>query len=263
MRRWLGLTGWMAFVGASCRPPSPRTLVSSRPDPRPRRSPGAGPRRALAPARAGRGLLVGRFDGFVPGWSSGRIPAAIRAVSWATIGPVRRLVDGIVAGALVATRWSSLNAGAMTGPGYIPVPAGDPIGQKSGHPRDRHPGSVSPRNVPNSPKAEPIRPPPPISEPVAVAPPATVSNVPFSEWSCAPETTCGHLAEQRLTWYCGREVSDVEIAPYWLKVVGTNLPTSDRAILTSFSRRDPGPAGDRPLNASGCLKPRTSSLEPA
>jgi nucleoid-associated protein YgaU len=143
-----------------------------------------------------------------------RLPGAIRTVGWATIGPVRRLIDGIVAGALIATIGLPANAGMMTGPGYVPVPAGDPAAGESAAPGSVQPGTPI---LPTQPLPIPA-----IDEPESVAPQVTVSNGP-SEVVVRPGDHMWALAERKLTLVLGREVSDTEIAPYWLKLVGTNL----------------------------------------
>jgi hypothetical protein len=143
-----------------------------------------------------------------------RLPAAVRAVGWVTIGPIRRLVDGVVVGALVATIGLPSTAIAMTGPGYIPVPAGDPTTNENTTPGSDPPGTLF---LPTEPVLVPQ-----IGEPESLAPQATASSEP-SEVIVRAGDHMWSLAAQQLTLARGREVSDTEIAPYWLKVVGTNL----------------------------------------
>lgn len=209
------LAGWLTFVGASIVGLHrlgnwfPLDLVLD-------------PGGLLEPALAAVMRVLGLAVGY---WLAGstvlylvgrvaRIPAAIRSVGWATIGPVRRLIDGLVAGALVAGVGLPSTAVAMTEPGYIPVPAGDPI--ETDHPPT---GSVVPGwlflPIPQTPVSA-------IADPGSAAPQATVPND-ASEVVVQPGDHMWSLAEQRLSLVLGREVSDVEIAPYWLKVVGTNL----------------------------------------
>src|SRR5687768_8909886 len=76
----------------------------------------------LEPAFAATFRLIGLSTGYWLAASTllyliGRasnLPKALRAVSWATIAPVRRLVDGMVAGALVVTVGLPAHAGTMT-----------------------------------------------------------------------------------------------------------------------------------------------------
>ena len=152
-----------------------------------------------------------------------RVPRAIRAVGWATIGPVRRLIDGVVAGALVATIGLPANAGAMLGSGYVPVPAGDPAPTATTQPPEVVPTHDSESIVPDT-LFLPIQPltNPPSGQPESIAPSVTVPNAP-TEILVRPGDHMWSLAEQRLALVRGREVSDVEIAPYWLQVVGANL----------------------------------------
>lgn len=143
-----------------------------------------------------------------------RLPAATRTVRWATIGPVRRLIDGLVAGALVASVGLPSTAIAMTGPGYIPVPAGDPIEMDNPPTGSVLPGSLF-LPIPQIPV-------PPVDDPGSLPPQAGVPNDP-SEVVVQPGDHMWSLAEKRLNLILGREASDTEIAPYWLKVIGTNL----------------------------------------
>src|SRR5688572_24004404 len=125
MRRWLALAGWLGFLGTSIAGLHrmgdwfPLDLIIQ-------------PGGLLEPALAAGLRLIGLLVAY---WLAGstalyligrlaRVPAAIRSVRWATIGPVRQLIDRIVSGALVATIGLPVSVGAMTDPGYLPVPAG-------------------------------------------------------------------------------------------------------------------------------------------
>jgi hypothetical protein len=215
VRRWLVLASWLAFVAASIAVLHrlgdwfPLDLIFDR----------GGP---LEPALAAAMRLTGLMAGY---WLAGstilyligraaRLPAAIRGVGWATLGPVRRLIDGMVAGALVASIGLPAAAVAMTGSGYIPVPAGDPV-------ETENPvaGSVLPGTLFLPTQQIPV---PQVDDPESAAPHATGSNGP-SEVVVQLGDHMWALAEQRLALVRGRDVSDTEIAPYWLKVVGINL----------------------------------------
>jgi hypothetical protein len=215
IRRWLVLVGWLVFVAASIAGLHrlgewfPLDLIFDRGSP-------------LEPALAAAVRLTGLVTGY---WLAGstilyligratRLPAAIRAVGWATIAPVRRLIDAVVAGALVASIGLPAAAVAITGPGYIPVPAGDPV-------ENENPavGSVLTGTL-FLPTQQILV--PQVDDPESVALQATVSNQ-SSEVVVQPGDHLWSLAEQQLTLVRGREVSDTEIAPYWLKVVGINL----------------------------------------
>jgi hypothetical protein len=169
---------------------------------------------------------------------AGKLPTAVRAVGWATIAPVRRLIDGIVAGALVVTVGLPAHAGTMTEPGYVPIPAGD---QMSADPAmAENPIIPGTGDWPLTPETEPSegrrragqRPLPPIANPGMATPGtadpgSTVLPAPASfeatEIVVRPGDHMWALAEQRLSAVRGRVVSDSEIAPYWLQVVAINL----------------------------------------
>jgi hypothetical protein len=224
MRRWLALACWLAFIAASIGGLHrlgewfPLDLILD----------GGGP---LEPALAAGFRLAGLVAGYWLAGSTilyviarvGRIPGAIRAVEWATVGPVRRLIDGMVAGALVATIGLPGNAGAMVSSGYVPVPAGDPAPTTTTSQVPEVPNPDSESVFPDA-MFLPIQatPDPPFDESPSIVPPLTVPNGP-TEIVVGPGDHMWSLAEQRLTVVRGRQVSDIEIAPYWLQVVGTNL----------------------------------------
>jgi hypothetical protein len=215
IRRWLVLVGWLVFVAASIA--GLHRLGNAFPlelilDP-------GGP---LEPTLAAVLRLAGLAVGY---WLAGstvlylmgraaRLPGAIRAVGWATIGPVRRLIDGVVAGAVVLSFGLPASAIAMTGPGYIPVPAGDPIETEA-----PVPGSFLPETLFLPTQQIPV---PEVGDPESVTPQTAVPNEP-TEVVVRAGDYMWSLAEQRLTQVLGRGVSDTEIAPYWLQVIGVNL----------------------------------------
>jgi hypothetical protein len=155
-----------------------------------------------------------------------RMPAAVRAISWATIGPVRRLVDGIVAGALVVTVGLPAHAGTMIEPSYVPIPAGDRASSDPATTENATPGIGL---WPPRPKAEnPTNPPNPLPPPMnpQTAGPDVIDadSVAATEIVVRPGDHMWALAEQRLSAVRGRAVSDPEIALYWTEVIGINLP---------------------------------------
>lgn len=145
---------------------------------------------------------------------AGRLPRAIRGVGWATIGPVRRLVDGLVAGALVVGVGLPATAIPVTEPGYIPIPAGDPNEAEVPVPESSLLGRVF---LPT----DPI-PMPPAGDPGSAAVPTTAPNEP-TEVVVESGDHLWSLAERRLTQIRGHEAADTEIALYWLRVIEVNL----------------------------------------
>jgi hypothetical protein len=215
IRRWLVLLGWLGFVAASIAGlhrlgnAFPLELVLD---------PGGPLEPTLAAVLRLAGLAVGYWLAvstvlYLIGRAV-RLPGAIRAVGWATIGPVRRLIDGVVAGALVVGVGLPATAIAMTGPGYIPVPAGDPIQTEVPVPESFLPGTLF---LPTH--QIPV---PEVGDPESAAPETTVPNEP-TEVVVKSGDHMWSLAKQRLSHFLGREASDTEVAPYWLKVVAMNL----------------------------------------
>jgi hypothetical protein len=213
IRRWLVLAGWMMFVAASIGGlhrlgnAFPLELVLD---------PGGPLEPTLAAVLRLAGLAVGYWLAvstvlYLIGRAA-RLPGAIRAVGWATIGPVRRLIDGVVAGAVMLS--VGLPASAMTEPGYIPVPAGDPIETEAPVPGSFLPGTLF---LPT--QQIPV---PEVGDPESVTPQTTVPNEP-TEVVVQPGDHMWSLAEQRLSHFLGREASDTEVAPYWLRFVAMNL----------------------------------------
>jgi len=236
MKRWLALAGWLAVIAVSIAwlhrlgQAFPPALIL---DP-------GGP---LEPALASALRLIGLTVGY---WLAGstllylmasvaRLPAAVRAVRWATIGPVRRLVDRIVAGALVATMSLPTAVGAMTVSGYVPIPAGDAVEIDPTRSDDAGLFDQVEDQFPTAPPEDPatlfvpVQPTdnrqadnPPPADPHAINPQITIT-IEAIEVVVRPGDHMWQLAEQRLVQVRGRAVTDSEIAPYWLKVVGTNL----------------------------------------
>ena len=240
-RRWLALACWLGFIAAALA--GLHRLGNSFP-------PGliVDPAGLFEPTLAAALRLAGLAVGYWLAASTvlyligrtARLAGAVRVLGWGTIGPVRRLIDRIVAGALVATIGLPAGVGAlparaenMTGPGYVPVPAGDP--QKLSETDLSVPGpSVGdgPRSDESvSPVPGPLLPPRlgPESEAPDAASPGRAADLAPRDRPTEVAVRLGDdmwkLAEQRLSTVRGREVSDIEIAPYWLRVVATNLAT--------------------------------------
>jgi hypothetical protein len=224
MRRWVILGGWLGFLGASIAGLHrigdwfPMDLILQ---------PGGLMEPALAAGLRLTGLLVaywlaGSTTLYLIGRAA-RVPAAIRSVRWATIGPVRHLIDRTLSGALVATIALPVSVGAMTDPGYVPVPAGDhapsaPVvaaEEDVPDPRSDAPGTSS-------------LPPPPVTPPLPTEsgttnPPAPGVAGVAGEIVVRPGDHMWSLAAERLASVRGRNVSDSETALYWLELIAVNL----------------------------------------
>jgi hypothetical protein len=216
--RRLGLVGWLGFLVASIAGlhrlgsafPLKLVLVPSGP---------------LEPTLAAAIRLAGLAAGYWLAASTvlyligraARLPRALRAIGWATIGPVRRLIDGVVAGAVVVSVGLPATA-ALIEPGYIPVPAGDPVGTEVPM-TESPPGPVVPGTLFLPIQQIPV---PEVGDPESVAPQTPVPTG-LTEVVVRSGDHMWSLAEQRLNLILGREASDAEIAPYWLQVVGVNL----------------------------------------
>lgn len=215
MRRWLALAGWLGFLGASIGGLHrigdwfPMDLITQ---------PGGPLEPALAASLRLTGLLVaywlaGSTTLYLIGRAA-RVPAAIRSVRWATIGPVRHLIDRILSGALVATIGLPVSVGAMTDPGYLPVPAGDRAPSA--------PVAVAEEVVP-IPRGS--LPPPPVTPPLPTESESTNPHAAgvAGEIVVRAGDHMWSLAEERLASVRGRTVSDSETALYWLEVIAVNL----------------------------------------
>ena len=222
MRRWLALLGWLGFVGVAIgalHRVGPSFPVDSIGDP-------GGP---LEPALAAAVRLAGLGVGY---WLAGStvfyfiglaagLPGAIRAIRWATIAPLRRLIDGVVTGALVASMGVPASAASSLAPGYVPLPAGD-------RPADATLTGID--NPPDIPVEEdpavptPSLPPNPV--PSVIGPPFTAHPLNGAEIQVVVRSGdhLWGLAERRLIEVQGRGVSDSEVALYWLTVIAANLP---------------------------------------
>jgi len=219
IKRWLVLTGWLVFVTGSIA--VLHSLGSTFP-----LELAFDPGGALEPALASVLRLAGLAVGYWLAISTalyligraGRLPGAIRAIGWATIGPIKRLIDGVAAGAVVVGFGFPATALAMTGQDYIPVPAGDPIETEVPIPESL-PGLAVPGTLflPTGPVPMSA-----VGDPDSEASYRAVPNEP-TEVVVKSGDHMWSLAEQRLIQVRGRRVSDTEIAPYWLQVIGVNL----------------------------------------
>jgi hypothetical protein len=234
-RRWLALACWVGFIAAALA--GLHRLGNSFPlgmivDPASPFEPTLAAALRLAGLAIGYWLAVSTMLYLIG--RTARLAGAVRVLGWGPIGPVRRLIDRIVAGALVATIGLPTGVGAlparaeqMTGPGYVPVPAGDPP-----TPWVTTPPTLDESVSPGSPLPGPLF--PPVPGPQAHDSQADTSSGTGPDLAPRDRPTevvvrlgddMWKLAKQRLSAVRGREVSDTELAPYWLKVVATNLAT--------------------------------------
>lgn len=121
-------------------------------------------------------------------------------LDWLSIGPIRRAVDTLMAGALVVTTMApgaalaadptsiSQPTAESIDPGYIPIPAGS------------------------------------VADDAPEPPPAPVEAAPVSETSVvvAPGDHLWKLSERHLENLLGRTPTDAEVAPYWVEVIEAN-----------------------------------------
>jgi nucleoid-associated protein YgaU len=152
------------------------------------------------------------------------IRPAIRAVSWLTWRPIRRLIETSVASSLVLAL-STGPATASVAPGYVPVPAGDPTTTTTA--ATTTPATTT---VPEAPST--LLPPVPItiSEPVdtyylpieAPRHVVEVATLDPLEVTVRAGDSIWLLAERRMRELRGPEVSDAQVAPYWLAVIAAN-----------------------------------------
>jgi hypothetical protein len=141
------------------------------------------------------------------------IPAAIRAASWITWGPFRKLIERSVASSLVLALSGSPAAGSVE-PSYVPVPAGDPT------------TTSPPTSLPSPTTTIPIT----IADPVdtlylpieAPSHLVEVAVIGETEVTVRQGDNMWKLAEQRLRELKGEEITDADVAPYWLAVIAAN-----------------------------------------
>ena len=216
------MLGWLAFVGVSIAalhrvgPSFPVELIG---DPGGPLEPALAAALRLAGLGAGywlAGSTVVYFIGLLAG-----MPGAFRAIRWATIAPLRRLIDGVVTGALVASIGVPASVAIALAPGYVPVPAGDRPADDTLSGNDLQP------EIPV--EEDPAIPPPwlqPNPAPSLIEPPFNGLSVTGAEIEVVVRSGdhLWGLAEQRLSEVRGSGVSDSEVALYWLKVIAANLP---------------------------------------
>jgi hypothetical protein len=149
-----------------------------------------------------------------------RVPAAVRAVRWAALPPVRRVVDAafvatVVGGAVLAPA----TAGAR---GAGPPPTTLVRDGRGGDLASLPPATAA---VPTPPAGPPASAPAPTAAavpPVALSPPAVSVEV---QMVVAPGDDLWALAAARLATTRGiapGDVADAEIAPYWVAVCERN-----------------------------------------
>jgi hypothetical protein len=150
--------------------------------------------------------------------AASRVPAAARAVQWSTLPAVRRTVDAafavsVVGGSVLApVAASATTTTNTTDPTTVTVTVRDGRGRISQLPPDTT-GPPAPVSVPA-----------PVPAPAAPAPVAAPSPLP-SEVVVDSGDSLWELAARRLAEASRRDrsdVSDAEIAPYWVRVCDAN-----------------------------------------
>ncbi|MGI8516922.1 MAG: LysM peptidoglycan-binding domain-containing protein [Acidimicrobiia bacterium] len=137
-------------------------------------------------------------------------PAAIRAISWVTWRPLRRLIERSVASTLVIAL-STSSASTSVAPGYVPVPAGDPTTTTS------HTATTQPLSITVLRPVDTLY--LPIENPRQTAVATTVGEI---EVTVQRGDSMWLLAERRLRELRDHNVTDADIAPYWLAVIAAN-----------------------------------------
>jgi hypothetical protein len=153
------------------------------------------------------------------------IPGALLVARWMTLGPVRRMVDRLAAGALAISLAIPAPVSAATTPGYVPVPAGDALAPNTTTAPAEPPStatSVEPQqtNVTADPLYLPIA---AVVDPGPIVLTGTAAFADAIEVVVRSGDDMWNLAEGRLASLFGRQATDSEIAPYWLRVIGANL----------------------------------------
>ncbi|HJU52583.1 MAG TPA: hypothetical protein VJ815_09645 [Acidimicrobiia bacterium] len=146
-----------------------------------------------------------------------RIPRLLNAISPLTWRPLRRLIDGGLASTVAIAM--ALPVHALVTPGYVPVPASDPVAE---------PSTTTLVIETTTTTIDSVVPPPteilylPI-EPLPTTAVATASSTAEAVHAVVmPGDNMWLLAERRLSDLMGRPAGDHEIAPYWLAVIGAN-----------------------------------------
>ncbi len=169
--------------------------------------------------------------------SATKIPGLVRGVRWATVAPVRRMIDGALATSILVGSTLAAPGAAMAAPGdraavvvqldeqpneadespqpaYQPRPAGDEV--KAGYtstPAGDLPSTPSTLGAePSSSSTQPRS-----DDPSSVVPPGT--------YVVRPGDNLWTIAEQHLATATGRPVDELgtdEIRSYWLRVLDAN-----------------------------------------
>lgn len=151
-----------------------------------------------------------------------RIPAAVRAIEWATLPVVRRVVDGTAALTIVAATVAGPTAPAIAND--LPSPIVVEIGQ-DGLPippfadgEDAAPAGTVPQGAARigwtpTPAGAPT--------PAAVAPPTMVTTEP-ARWTVAPGDNLWTIAERHLGGFAASEAELPDVGDYWHRVVVAN-----------------------------------------
>ncbi|MGH8924390.1 MAG: LysM peptidoglycan-binding domain-containing protein [bacterium] len=153
--------------------------------------------------------------------SLARLPRALTAVMPYTWRPLRRLIDGGLASSVAIAM--ALPAHASVAPGYVPVPASDPVTGPTTT-------TILIETTTTAPTASTSGSPVDILYlPIELAPvPAAVATadrphtIETDHVVVMPGDNMWLLAERRLTELLGRKAGDHEVAPYWLAVIGAN-----------------------------------------
>ena len=151
--------------------------------------------------------------------SLARIPQAVRAIAPLTWRPLRRFIDGGLASSVAIAM--ALPTQASVAPGYVPVPASDPVMEPT----------TTTLVIETTPTIATSEVSPPIDilylpiEPLPAAAVATADRPQTVETEhvvVMPGDNMWLLAERRLSDLLGRPPGDHETAPYWLAVIGAN-----------------------------------------
>lgn len=124
-----------------------------------------------------------------------RFPRAVATVNWATLPWVRKVADRLTTRALVRVLATPLPLFELVTPGYVPIPAGDPVSTTT---------TVAPTASA------------PVVEPPIESPAETIEVV------VKPGDHMWSLAKARLRDSLERVPTEAEISPYWLRVIEAN-----------------------------------------
>ncbi|MGH9166057.1 MAG: LysM peptidoglycan-binding domain-containing protein [Acidimicrobiales bacterium] len=148
-----------------------------------------------------------------------RLPGLVRTVGWATLPGVRRLVDAIVAGTIVASTLSTAGPALAQAPApvavhaYVPHPAGD------GPPYVPVPAGET------APVTTATMAPPSEAAPLPPSEPAPVHANEDPSYRVEPGDNLWRIAERHLAQATNRAAGDLradDVRPYWQRLVETN-----------------------------------------